>query len=112
MTRIYFAALTSALLVGCVSTAVYEERESLLAEPVNCDVAEAYIADLEAAMPSRRERAMSAVQTATPIGAAGSVVRGSYRDRAAVLTGRTERELSERINEIRQTCGLDQPDPS
>lgn len=110
MYRASFASVSMLLLAGCASNAVYDERESLLAEPVDCAVAEEDIAALEAAMPSRRERALSAVQTVTPIGAASGVVRGSYRDRAAVLTGRTEGELSARIGEIRQTCGLEQTD--
>lgn len=107
MTRFYLAAFTSVLLAGCASSAVYEERESLLAEPINCDVAEEDIAALEAAKPSRRERALSAVQTVTPIGAATSVVSGSYKDRASVLTGRQEGELSARVEEIKQTCGIE-----
>ena len=107
MTRTCFTALSTLLFAGCVSTAIYDERESLLAEPVDCAVAEQDIADLEAAKPSRRERALSVVQSVTPIGAASGVVRGSYRDRASVLTGRTESELSARIEEIRQTCGVE-----
>ncbi|MEL7471623.1 MAG: hypothetical protein AAFN27_24480 [Pseudomonadota bacterium] len=110
MNRALFAALSAFALAGCASTAIYDERESLLAEPVDCAVAEQDIADLEAAMPSRRERALSVVQSVTPIGAASGVVRGSYRDRAAVLTGRTEDELSARIEEIQQTCGIEQPE--
>jgi hypothetical protein len=93
------------LLVGC-ATASTEEREALLGKPIDCAVAEADIAALEAAMPSRRERAGSAVRTVTPVGAVTSVATGSYRDRASVLTGRTEDELSARIEEIEQTCGV------
>jgi len=111
MNRGYLAALSTLLLAGCTTT-IYAERESLLAEPVDCEVAEQDIADLEAAMPSRRERALSAVQTVTPIGAASGIVRGSYRDRASVLTGRTEDELSARIEEIRGTCGLEPSEES
>lgn len=110
MYRASFASVSMLLLAGCASNAVHDERESLLAEPIDCAVAEQDIADLEAAMPSRGERALSVVQTVTPIGAASGVVRGSYRDRAAVLTGRTEDELSARIDEITRTCGLEPAD--
>jgi len=95
-----------ALLAGC-ATSAHEERESLLSEPIDCSVAEKDIAALEAAMPSRRERAMSAVQTVTPVGALTGVATGSYRDRAAVLTGRTEGELTARIEDIQETCELE-----
>ncbi len=99
------ATITLCLLVaGCAST-VHDDRDSLLAEPIDCSVAEADIAALEAAMPTRRERALSAVQTVTPIGAVTGIVRGSYTDRAAVLTGRTQDELQARIDDIEETCG-------
>ena len=96
------------LLAGC-ATASTEERESLLAAPIDCAVAEEDIAALEAAMPTAGERRRSAVQTIVPIGAVASVVTGSYRDRAAILTGRTADELNARIAEIRTTCGLTTP---
>ncbi len=99
----------AALLVGC-TTSSHDERASLLAEPVNCESAEADIAALEAAMPSRRERAFSAVQTVTPVGAVSGVATGSYRDRASVLTGRTQGELNARIEEIETTCGISRED--
>lgn len=93
------------LLTGCANT-IHKERASLLAEPVDCDNAEADIAALQAAMPSKRERARSAVQSMTPIGATAGVVSGTYKDRAAVLSGRTGRELTARVEEIEETCGL------
>jgi len=99
----------AALLVGCATT-IHDERASLLAEPVNCEAAEADIAALEAAMPSRGERALSAVQTVTPIGAVSGIATGSYRDRASVLSGRTQRELNARIEEIETACGISRED--
>lgn len=100
-----FPFAVMALIAGC-ATVSHDERASLLAEPVNCETAEADIAALEAAMPSRGERAKSVVQTVTPIGAVTGVVTGSYKDRASVLTGRTEGELNARIEEIQAKCGL------
>lgn len=97
--------LFGTLLAGC-ATAKHSERDTLLAAPVNCATAETDIAALEAAMPSRRERVRSAVQSATPVGAVKGVVTGTYDDRVAVLTGATEEELSARINEIRSECGI------
>ncbi len=94
-----------ALLAGC-ATASNEERASLLAQPVNCGTAHEDIAALEAAMPSRGERAGSLMRTVTPVGAVAGAATGSYRDGAAVLTGRTEEELADRISEIQATCGI------
>lgn len=97
--------ITLCLVVAGCATTVHEDRASLLAEPIDCSVAEEDVAALEAAMPSRGERALSVVQTVTPVGAVSGVLRGSYRDRAAVLTGRTEDELTARIEAIEETCG-------
>lgn len=94
-----------ALLSGC-ATASHGEREALLAAPVNCATAETDLAALEAAMPSRRERARSAVQSVTPIGAVGGAVTGTYDERLEVLTGATEDQLSARINEITSECDI------
>ena len=103
-------SLAMLVLLGACATSSHDERASLLAEPVNCESAEADIAALEAAMPSRRERALSAVQTVTPVGAVSGVATGSYRDRASVLTGRTQGELNARIEEIETTCGISRED--
>jgi hypothetical protein len=94
-----------ALLAGC-ATASREERASLLAQPVNCATAQEDIAALEAAMPSRGERAGSVIKTVTPVGVVAGVATGSYRDGAAVLTGRTQGELDARISEIQAACGI------
>lgn len=94
-----------AFLAGCAS-ASHAEREALLAAPIDCATAQTDIAALEAAMPSRRERARSAVQSVTPIGAVGGVVSGTYDERLGVLTGGTEEELSARIEAIRSRCGI------
>jgi hypothetical protein len=94
-----------ALLAGC-ATASNEERASLLAQPINCETAQEDIVALEAAMPSRGERAGAALRTVTPVGAVAGAATGSYRDGAAVLTGRTEEELAARISEIQATCGI------
>jgi hypothetical protein len=94
-----------AVLASC-ATASHAEREALLAAPVNCATAQTDIAALEAAMPSRRERARSAVQSVTPVGAVGGVVTGTYDERLGVLTGGTEEELSARIDAIRSECTI------
>lgn len=100
------ALLVIIALAGC-ATASDKERKSLLEEPIDCEVAEEDIAALEAAMPSGGERAISAVRTLSPVGAATSILTGSYRGRAKVLVGRTQGELNARIEDIQETCGLE-----
>ncbi|MEL6472500.1 MAG: hypothetical protein AAFQ21_00315 [Pseudomonadota bacterium] len=99
------AIILLAMLGGC-ATASHDERSALLNQPITCATAEADIAALEAALPSRGERARSVVQSVTPVGVATGVVTGSYSDRASVLTGATEDELRTRIDEIETACGL------
>ncbi|MEL6370252.1 MAG: hypothetical protein AAFR03_05995 [Pseudomonadota bacterium] len=101
--------LIFAAVAGC-ATASDKERQSLLDEPIDCEVAEEDIAALEAAMPSGGERAVSAVRTLSPVGAATSILTGSYRGRAKVLVGRTQGELNARIEDIQETCGLEPTD--
>ncbi len=93
-----------ALVAGCATS--HKERDALLAAPINCEVAEADIAALEAAKPSRRERARSAMQSVTPVGAVRNAAKGTYDDNLEVLTGATEEELTARIDEIQAECGL------
>ncbi|MEO0982834.1 MAG: hypothetical protein AAFX03_09315 [Pseudomonadota bacterium] len=94
-----------AVLGGC-ATASHDERSGLLDQPITCATAEEDLAALEAALPSRGERARSAVQSVTPVGVATGVVTGSYGDRVSVLTGAAEDELRTRMDEIETTCGL------
>ena len=100
MKTIHVVAAGVAVAISGCATASTEDREALLGKPIDCAVAEQDIADLEAAMPSRRERAGSAVRSVTPVGAVAGVATGTYRDRAAVLTGHTADELNARIEEI------------
>lgn len=106
MRLIFLAAL--ALFSGC-ATVSHEERGALLAAPVNCATADTDLAALEAAMPSRRERARSVVQSVTPIGAVSGAVTGNYDERLEVLTGATEDQLSARVVEIKSECGIANP---
>ncbi|GGD11314.1 hypothetical protein [Aquisalinus flavus] len=94
-----------ALLAGC-ATANQGGPETLLAAPVDCSTAESDLAALEAAMPSRRERARSAVQSVTPVGALSGAVTGTYTERLEVLSGATEEQLSARIDDIKSQCGI------
>lgn len=92
-------------LGGC-ATASHTERDALLAEPINCETAEEDILALKSALPSKGERARSAIQTVTPVGLVTGVATQSYKKRAAVLSGRTEDELQARIKQIREACEI------
>lgn len=87
-----------ARVAGCATS--HSERDARLAAPIDCEVAEADIAALEAAKPSRRERARSAMLSVTPVGVVKGAVTGKDDENLEVLTGSTEEELTARIDEI------------
>lgn len=92
-----------ALPAGCAS-AGHADRAVLLNAPIDCSTAETDIAALEAAEPSGGERARSIIQSVTPVGLVTGAATGSYADRAAVATGKTQSAIDTRIVEIAQSC--------
>ena len=92
-----------ALPAGCAS-ASHADRAALLNAPIDCATAQIDIAALEAAEPSGGERARSIVQSVTPVGLVTGAASGSYGDRAAVATGKTQSNIEARIVEIEQSC--------
>lgn len=97
--------IAGTVVVGC-ATASHDERAELLEKPVNCDTADEDIIELAEALPSGSERAKSIFQSVTPVGLATGVLKRENKDKLKVATGKTERDLEGRINEIEQTCGL------
>ncbi|EDM70305.1 hypothetical protein RAZWK3B_06432 [Roseobacter sp. AzwK-3b] len=95
--------LSVALLAGC-GTSKTEKRAQLLEQPVDCMTAQADIAALQAAMPKRGERAVSAVRLVTPVGLATGAIKGENRDKTDIVSGRTAEELEAYIALIEATC--------
>ncbi|MEL6171255.1 MAG: hypothetical protein AAFR02_04485 [Pseudomonadota bacterium] len=95
------------LLVASCATASHDDRDALLAKPVDCATADADIEALTDALPSGGERTLSALQSITPVGLATGAVRREYRDRASVATGKTERNINSKIADIYETCSPD-----
>lgn len=92
-----------ALPAGCASVS-HADRDALMTAPIECSMAEADILALEIAQPSGGERARSIFQSVTPVGLVTGAASGSYRDRAAVATGKTQSNIDARIEEIEQSC--------
>jgi len=92
-----------ALLAGC-GTSKPEKRAHLLEQPVDCMTAEADIVALQAAMPKRGERAVSAVRLITPVGLATGAIKGENRDKTDIVSGRTAEELEAHIALIKAIC--------
>ena len=94
------------LLAGC-ATASHAEREALLSAPVSCEQSKADIAALEDSRPSQLERIGSALQVLTPIGIVTGLAKSEYRDRIAVMSGKTRANIDHQISSIQTACARD-----
>jgi len=95
----------SVLLVSCSS--ISKEAKTQLAKPVNCETANKDIATLEKEKASVARQTAAGVGSVTPIGAATALLTGDTKARAKVATGAYNREIEEKIAEIKKTCGLE-----
>lgn len=91
------------LLAGC-ATASHAEREALLSARVSCEQPEADIAALEGARPSQIERMGAVLQVLTPIGILTGLAKSEYRDRIAVMSGRTQSNIDDQVSNIEAAC--------
>ncbi len=95
----------STLLVSCSS--ISKEAKTQLAKPVNCETAKQDIATLEKEKASVARQAAAGVTSILPLGAALALVTGDTKARAKVATGSYNRQIDEKIAEIKKTCGLE-----
>ena len=95
----------STLLVSCSS--ISKEAKTQLAKPVNCETANKDIATLGKEKASVARQAAAGVTSVMPIGAALALVTGDTKSRAKVATGSYNRQIDEKIAEIKKTCGLE-----
>lgn len=95
----------SALLVSCSS--ISKDAKAKLAKPINCETAKKDIAMLEKEKASVARQAAAGVTSILPVGAALALVTGDTKARAKVATGAYNRQIDEKIAEIKKTCGLE-----
>ncbi len=95
----------SALLVSCSS--ISKDAKTQLAKPVNCETAKKDMAMLEKEKASVARQAAAGVTSILPVGAALALVTGDTKARAKVATGAYNRQIDEKIAEIKKTCGLE-----
>ena len=95
----------SALLVSCSS--ISKEAKAKLAKPINCETAKKDMAMLEKEKASVARQAAAGVTSILPVGAALALVTGDTKARAKVATGAYNRQIDEKIAEIKKTCGLE-----
>jgi hypothetical protein len=88
---------------GCARS-IPEEVKAEMAKPVDCSTAEQDIATLEAEKASAAQQVSAGARSIIPVGAVAGLLRGDTRDRAAVASGKYNKELDTKIAEIKHEC--------
>ena len=94
-----------AFLVGCAT--ISEEAKYEIDKPVDCSTAEYDIKILEGAKASAGKQALSGVRAVLPAGAVVGILSGDYKNRAKVATGQYNKDIDAKIQQIKDTCGMD-----
>lgn len=98
----YSFSLLALLLVGCAT--ISDNAKYHLAKPIDCQTASQDIAALEAEKASLLKRARCGGQVVRPYSAATSALRGDLRNKVQVATGKYNRRIDDKINEIKSQC--------
>lgn len=83
-----------------------EDRKALIDKPIDCNVAEADLQALHDARPSTGERVYNSVTSLEPIGLSVGGVSGTQQDKWAIANGEFERQIDQKVAEIKTICGL------
>ena len=107
ITRIATVLLTSGLLLAtsCGPT-ISDKSQAELNKQVNCSTAENDIKILEDEKASVGKQVVSGVRSVLPVAAVIGLLRSDYGNRVEVATGKYNRDLQNKIDEIRTTCNL------
>ncbi len=92
-------------LIGCAS--ISQTAKDHLAKDVDCSTARKDIQILTQERASVGKQALSGVRSVVPLAAVVGILRGDYRDRVSVATGKYNSDIDAKIKEIKDTCGID-----
>ena len=107
MTVMRNTTLLAIAVIGLACAAsIPEATKEELAKPIDCDTAEADIARLEAERASVGKQVSSGVRSIAPPAVIAGIVRGDTKDRARVASGTYNREIEEKLFQIRQQCAI------
>ena len=93
------------MLVAACSP-ISKQAKQELAQPVNCATAEGDIRILEQEKTHVVQQLANGVMAIAPAGLALGIVTGTEGDKLKVATGTYNRQLEEKIAEIKRTCGV------
>jgi len=91
-------------LTGCKS--ISPTAKDGLAKDVDCSTAPADIQTLTAEKASVAKKVSSGVRSVWPVAAVVGLLSGDYKDRVSVATGKYNKDLEAKIQEIKTTCGI------
>jgi hypothetical protein len=97
-------ALGAVGLLACKT--ISDEAKQEIAKPVDCATAQEDMALLEGEKVSVAEQAAAGVRTVFPIALIGGIAQGDLGNRARVAIGDYNRQLDEKMFQIRQQCGI------
>ena len=98
-------AISLVFALGCARS-IPEEAKADMAKPVDCSTAEQDIATLESEKASAAQQVSAGARSIVPLAAVAGLLRGDTKDRAAVASGKYNKQLDAKIAEIKQKCGL------
>lgn len=91
---------------GRRACAISEEAKYELEKPIDCSTAIQDIQILESEKASTSEQAKAGIKSVVPASAAMAILHREYRDRVEVATGEYNRQIDEKIKDIKSQCGL------
>jgi len=105
MKYLRFSAVVIAviLLAGC--STISQKAKDDLAKPIDCSTAEEDIAALEKEKASVISQANAGSGMVMPTSAIIGILSGDYPDRTRVATGQYNKDIEEKIAQIKAACG-------
>ena len=101
--RFSAAVIAVILLAGCRT--ISQQAKDDLAKPIDCSTAEQDIATLEKEKASVVSQANAGSGMIIPSSAIIGLLSGDYPDRVKVATGQYNKDIEEKIAQIKAVCG-------
>ena len=92
-------------IAGCAPPITQEAKQDLQ-RPINCTTAQDDIAVLQSEKSNVNQQMLAGVTSMVPAAAVMGLLTGRQQDREEVLTGQYNDMIDQKINDIRQTCGV------
>lgn len=105
--RALMALLIAATSLSLACKTIPDEAKQDLAKPVNCETAPQDIEALEGEKASVAKQIAEGVTAVAPAGAVIGILTLQEGDKLKVAVGEYNHQITEKIKEIKSTCGLE-----